>query len=266
VITILEDDCRLRFSTTNYSVLENAGLATLVIQREGSALIPVSVTLKTLDGTATAGSDYTATTVTVSLAAGAVSGTATIPVLNDAVIDSDETVNVTLDSPVNGALGTPSTAVLTIRNTDSEFAFAGDKSFPENAGSAGVWVTRTGGVVTPATVRYSTANGSATAGTDYLAASAILNFAVGETSKQVLITLRDDQALEGNEAFTVVLSQPTGDAVLGTTNTATVTLVENDHLHTDDLRALVALMRRTFSARKLAGGLLARLNPLAAAV
>ena len=44
-----------------------------------------------------------------------------------------------------------------------------------------------------------------------------------------------------------------------------LTLVENDHLHTDDLRALVALMGRTFSASKLAGGLLARLNPLAAA-
>jgi len=44
-----------------------------------------------------------------------------------------------------------------------------------------------------------------------------------------------------------------------------LTLVENDHLHTDDLRALVALMGRTFSPRKLAGGLLAKLNPLAAA-
>ena len=41
--------------------------------------------------------------------------------------------------------------------------------------------------------------------------------------------------------------------------------MENDHLHTDDLRALVALMGRTFSPSKLAGGLLARLNPLAAA-
>ena len=118
-----------------------------------------SVDSTTLAGTATAGSDYTATTVTVSLAVGTVSATATIPVLNDVVIDSDETVNMTLESAVNSTLGTPAATVLTIRNTDSEFAFAGDKSFPENAGSAGVWVTRTGGVVTPATVRYSTANG-----------------------------------------------------------------------------------------------------------
>ena len=61
-----------------------------------------------------------------------------------------------------------------------------------------------------------------------MAASAILNFAVGETSKQVLITLRDDLALEGNEAFTVVLSQPTGETTLGALNRMTVTLVDNE--------------------------------------
>ncbi len=43
-----------------------------------------------------------------------------------------------------------------------------------------------------------------------------------------------------------------------------LTLVQGDRLHTDDLRALAALMRRTFSPRRLAGGMLARLNPLAA--
>ncbi|WP_233133986.1 AarF/ABC1/UbiB kinase family protein [Synechococcus sp. BO 8801] len=43
-----------------------------------------------------------------------------------------------------------------------------------------------------------------------------------------------------------------------------LSLVSHDRLHTDDLQALLGLMRRTFSARKLATGLLARLNPLAA--
>lgn len=44
-----------------------------------------------------------------------------------------------------------------------------------------------------------------------------------------------------------------------------LTLVRDDRLQTEDLRALAGLLRRTFSARKLASGLLARLNPLAAA-
>ncbi len=43
-----------------------------------------------------------------------------------------------------------------------------------------------------------------------------------------------------------------------------LSLVSHDRLHTDDLQALLGLMGRTFSARKLATGLLARLNPLAA--
>jgi predicted unusual protein kinase regulating ubiquinone biosynthesis (AarF/ABC1/UbiB family) len=43
-----------------------------------------------------------------------------------------------------------------------------------------------------------------------------------------------------------------------------LSLVSHDRLHTDDLKALLGLMGRTFSPRKLAGGLLARLNPLAA--
>ena len=44
-----------------------------------------------------------------------------------------------------------------------------------------------------------------------------------------------------------------------------LTLVQGDHLHTDDLRALASLLRRTFSPRRLAGGMLARLNPLTSA-
>jgi predicted unusual protein kinase regulating ubiquinone biosynthesis (AarF/ABC1/UbiB family) len=43
-----------------------------------------------------------------------------------------------------------------------------------------------------------------------------------------------------------------------------LTLVQGDRLHTDDLRALVTLMGRTFSPSKLVGGMLSRLSPLAA--
>jgi len=43
-----------------------------------------------------------------------------------------------------------------------------------------------------------------------------------------------------------------------------LTLVRDDRLHTEDLQQLLALMRRTFSPRRLAGGMLQRLNPLAA--
>jgi hypothetical protein len=44
-----------------------------------------------------------------------------------------------------------------------------------------------------------------------------------------------------------------------------LTLVQDDHLHTEDLQALAGLLRRTFTPAKLAGGILARLNPLSSA-
>jgi len=43
-----------------------------------------------------------------------------------------------------------------------------------------------------------------------------------------------------------------------------LSLVAENRIHTDDLSALLGLIRRTFSPRRLAGGVLARLNPLAA--
>ena len=42
-------------------------------------------------------------------------------------------------------------------------------------------------------------------------------------------------------------------------------LVRDNHLNTEDLQALMGLLRRTFSPSKLAGGVLQRLNPLAPA-
>ena len=44
-----------------------------------------------------------------------------------------------------------------------------------------------------------------------------------------------------------------------------LTLIRDNRLHTDDVRALMGLMARTFGPARIAGGLLQRLNPLAAA-
>ena len=56
------------------------------------------------------------------------------------------------------------------------------------------------------TVKYATADGTATAGSDYNAASGTLTFAAGETSKTVTVAVRGDTLVEGAETFRVVLS------------------------------------------------------------
>jgi hypothetical protein len=111
----------LQLSAATYSVAETGGSATITITRTGGSSGAVGVTVATTTGTATAGTDYTAINQAVTFATGdTASKTVTIPILNDAFVEGNETVTVTLSSPTGGAaLGTPSTAVLTITDDDA---------------------------------------------------------------------------------------------------------------------------------------------------
>jgi chitinase len=64
------------------------------------------------------------------------------------------------------------------------------------------------------TVSYSTANGSAAAGSDYESASGTMTFAAGETSKSISVLVNGDRAGELNETFTVNLGLVAGSAVI----------------------------------------------------
>ena len=61
----------------------------------------VSVAYATADGTATAGSDYTATSGTLVFAPGETSKTIAVPILGDTAFEPDETFTLTLSNPVN---------------------------------------------------------------------------------------------------------------------------------------------------------------------
>jgi hypothetical protein len=67
--------------------------------------------------------------------------------------------------------------------------------------------------VNPITVSYATADGSATAGTNYTATSGTIVFAPGETSKTILIQTLDDGVVDPTRTFTVSLSSPVGATI-----------------------------------------------------
>lgn len=89
-------------------------------------------------------------------------------------------------------------------------------------------VTRSGGATGAVGVNYATVNGSATAGQDYSARSGTLSWDDrSSVSRAISIPITSDSLAEGGETFTVVLSNPTGGALLGTA-TATVTIVDDE--------------------------------------
>ena len=72
------------------------------------------------------------------------------------------------------------------------------------------------------TVRYATADGTATAGTDYVSVSGALRFAPGETAKTVTVPVLNDAHDEGRETLTLALSRPFGAALADGEATGTI--------------------------------------------
>lgn len=191
---------------------------------------PVTLAYATRDGTALAGADYTAVSGTVTFAPGETSRTITIPVLGDTVVEADESFGLLL-SAVNGAVLARATGVATIVNDDtapvaSPSAAVSDISLAEGDGGqklATFTVTLSKPAAGPVSLSYATGDGTAKAGTDYAAASGTLAFAAGETSRTVTVAVLGDTAVEANETFSLLLSNPAGITVSRGTASATIT-------------------------------------------
>jgi hypothetical protein len=113
-----------------------------------------------------------------------------------------------------------------------------EASVEEDAGKAILTVTRQGANGGTATVAYATADGSAKAAKDYTAKSGTVTFGPGETTKRVEIAVSADKVKEGDETYTVALSNASG-AALGAPRTATVTI----HDRTKKLKATLHHLR-----------------------
>jgi hypothetical protein len=218
----------IQFSSATYTVAENGGSVTISISRTGGT-DPATVQFTTSNGTATAGADYTATSGTITFAAGQTTATAVVPILDDTVVEGNETFNVTLSSPSGGAtLGAQSTAVVTITDfEEGHLQFSSATTSGLEGSSVTITVTRSGGSDGAVSAHYQTSNGTATAGADYTATSGTVSFAAGDTApKSFSIPLLSDALPEGNETFNVNLSAPTGGATIGSPSTEVVTIVD----------------------------------------
>jgi endoglucanase len=109
------------------------------------------------------------------------------------------------------------------------FAFAAPAyTVGENEGEVTISVVRTEGSNLPATVAYSTRNGTAVAGDDYLATSGVLDFDVGVANRTFGVTVFDNVILDGDRTVHLDLANPTGGATLGDDSVAMLTISDND--------------------------------------
>ena len=212
-------DSPATISITDVSISESAGIITFTLTRAGG-IGASSVTFQTADGTATAGSDYVATTSTVSFAGGLTTSTVTVSLIDDQEVEGDETFAAVLSPVINAQIG-DGTGTGTILNDDVEivvsggtFTIAVGTQGSENPGNATFIVTRSGTTSGTVTVNFATTAGTATAGTDFTATSGTLTFASGVTSQTITVPVLADTAFEGTERFTVTLSDPGGGATI----------------------------------------------------
>ena len=239
--TITDDDGAPTVSIDSPSVTEGTGAAggTLRFTVTLSAASGKPVTVAYADagtGTATSGTDYTALTAgTLTFTAGTTTRTIDVSVTGDATDEANETVAVTLSTPVNATLAAAATGTGTVTDDDDAPTVSIDAPHVVE-GAAGTTATLRFTVALsaasgrPVTVAYADAGtGTATSGTDYTAITAgTLTFTAGTTTRTIDVTVTGDAADEQNETVAVTLSTPVNATLAAGAATGTGTVVDDD--------------------------------------
>ncbi len=226
--TIVNDDAAPTAASNDVTVTEgNSGTtdATFDVTLSAASGKVITMTATTADGTATAGKDYTATTATLVFQPGETSKTFSVPVLGDTIDEADETFAVNLTNPVNVTFA-DAQGQGTITDDDAPpTLMIDDVTVTEgNSGTANAIfnVTMSAASEQTVTVDYATQDNSATAGSDYVAASGKLTFATGETAKTVTVAVNGDTTDEADEQFFVNLANPTNATIADAQGVGTI--------------------------------------------
>ena len=220
----------LQFVVAPHFVDESANDATVSIVRINGSDGATSVLLSTSDGTATAGQDYTDTDIRVDFADGQIIRIIPIPIINDNVPESSETINLTLSPAPGGApVTSPSTAVVTINDDDTGSVIRlSNVSYTANEGCAPAVITveRIGDTTGVSTVTYLTQIGTASHRSDYTSAFGTLSFEPGATQKSIVVLINDDSLPEGLETLSIFLLQTT-NANLSFPSSGTLSILDD---------------------------------------
>jgi hypothetical protein len=186
----------------------------------------VNVAYATSDGAAVAPDDYGVTNGQLTFAPGETSKTVDVPVKGDTAAELTESFAFDLGSPVHADIADGhGEGEITDNDPDPSFSI-GDVSVSEgDAGTTTATFTVSLSAVTfkTATVQYFTMDGSAVAPGDYAIQSGTLTFVPGETTQQVTVDVAGDTSSEGDEYFTVELSDAANASIAPGGGTGTIT-------------------------------------------
>lgn len=229
LVFITDNDQPIRLIASTFSVSEEVGAAEIGVLRGDDGTNLVTVDLATANSTALAGVDYEGVTNTLSFAPGEYLKSVPIRILNDGIRESTKSFRVTLSNITGGGqLGTPTGATVTITDTDEVVQLEHMAYYAgEGTGFVRIGVQR-GESITNGAVDFKTTDIAATNGLDYVGLTNTLTFAPGETLKLIDIPILIDGLREATETFRVTLSNPTGGMVMGSRQTATINIVDND--------------------------------------
>lgn len=215
--TILDDDAPPVLTLNAPSVVEGDSGPTpmnFIATLSAASSFDVSFSRATVNGSAAAGSDYTAIAASsVTIPAGQTSVTIPVNVLGDTTVEGNENFSLVLSTIANSSTSSVST-LGTIIDDDSLITLSiNDISLSEgNTGNSNANFSVTLSAPAPAggtLIDFSTADGTAAAGTDYVArTSQTLSIAAGATTGTITVQVIGDTVVEPDERFVVNLSNP----------------------------------------------------------
>jgi len=252
-LTVVDDDGLISFSQPSYSFNEGVGDAIIEVVRTAGTVGQASVDFAVSNLTAEGGLDFVPVTGTLLFTNGQTNAFIRVPILEDSLLEGNETAFLSLFNPVGATLGRSNATLIIV---DNEYA-AGQLGFEsasylvnEFEGYILVRVIRTNGSSGAVSVDFTTIPGTATPFTDYMPTNGTLSFADGETVRSFIVPIVADYLPELNETVMLQLSNPRGAAgvTLGANAQATLTIVNNNLIN-----GVLSLAATNYSVMETAG-------------
>ena len=230
MVTILNTNAGIIFAAATNTFNENAGVALINVIRYNNTHGTATVNYGTTNGTAQAGVNFFATSGTLTFNDGAALASITVPLIYNTNVTGNLTFNVGLSSPSAGTqVGNPGVTSIVLRDVDAGLSFTTSSVVVlKNAGSLVIPVIRSATNSGLVTVDYTTQDGTAQAGVDYTFTHGTLVFSNGVATNTFTVPISNNGLVNGDHAFTVKLSNPSGTGRIVSPSTETVTIIDSN--------------------------------------